>query len=505
MRVTSSLIVVGLCFSFVSGARPRREPPAATTTSFEDVKSGTRFSPFPGSSRPDATARWLSDPIDDNTVSRCAKDGGCHGFATSATVCTPEPASVSAEGLTKCLPESYTEDVCRWLGGRTLTDAEWDQAARSILAIDREPTFRCVIETRLSPRRETRFIELATGVAHTCGLTTEGEVLCWGRNELGQLGDGSFLPRFEAVRVRGLPPVVTLTAAGNATCAIGRDRGLWCWGENALGQLGNGSKRPSPTPTPVSRLSKGVEAVSMSERHACALQSGQVFCWGSNEEQALGSGPSGGYASFVPLPVPDLRDVIGVDVGSFDSCAQKRDASIVCWGNSDTGIFKPAQGKYSMTPVEVFASASQVRSFAVGSHNICALLGNGDVICAGQFFTGSETPATPYGMRYGKVGGWAAPLSRISGDYDFCGLLVSGGIQCFGYGELGTGGDGPRPVSLANPVGLNQNVVQLSTTSTNHCALLNSGSVWCWGDALGATGTLNPPRPERRSPRRADL
>src|SRR5438067_1925375 len=82
-----------------------------------------------------------------------------------------------------------------------------------------------------------------------------------------------------------------IAAGGNHTCALTGQGGVRCWGDNTFGELGDGTKELRVAPVQVKGLSSGVESVSPSGYHTCAtLETGGVKCWGDNSVGELGDG-----------------------------------------------------------------------------------------------------------------------------------------------------------------------------------------------------------------------
>ena len=134
---------------------------------------------------------------------------------------------------------------------------------------------------------------IAAGDAHTCAITPADGFRCWGLNDSGQLGDGTNQDSAVPVFVEDViaSSVIDLTAGLDHTCALTSNSEVYCWGLNADGQLGDGTNENRNVPVLVQGLPKNLVAIDAGADFTCAeTDDGNVFCWGNNSAGQLNDG-----------------------------------------------------------------------------------------------------------------------------------------------------------------------------------------------------------------------
>ena len=234
----------------------------------------------------------------------------------------------------------------------------------------------------------TNIAEVAVGTEHACARADDGTLWCWGRNDYGQLGDGSNAFRAMPVQVSALAGlVVQVATTGTHTCARTIDGTLWCWGSNDSGQLGDGTTTDSPTPLRVTPLGANVRQVSTSPAsHTCAcLADGTAWCWGHNDSGQLGDGTTS--QSAFPVQVSGLASVVEVSAGLSHTCARTSEGALWCWGDNGGGqLGNGISGQRAMatTPVPVAALGTDFVEVCAGTGSTCARGRNGGIWCWGS-------------------------------------------------------------------------------------------------------------------------
>ena len=374
------------------------------------------------------------------------------------------------------------------------------------------------------------FVRLSAGGpdSHTCGVTSDDWVLCWGSNNYGQLGTG--LPGSALAPVGlGGTKLSDVVSAWQQSCALTRTGRAYCWGDNRLGRLGIGTATGpeqcfghSPcAETPVG-VAGGHEfvAIGMGDGHSCALTAdGHAYCWGINAEGQLGTGSTSGpencdnsgsvlACSTVPVRVTGGLAFTSLAVGGnagfagAHTCALTASGAAYCWGENAHGQLGDGTTVDRASPTPVAGGHAFV-SLTIGNTHTCGLTVDGAAFCwglngGGELGIGSasgpDTCRQPYGTDCSKV---PAPVAgglrwaQISAGYHSCAVTQAGEAYCWGpntFGALGTG----TTLSAATPVPVSGGLTftNVSAGSFHSCGVTTDRVAYCWGENLkGQLGT----------------
>jgi alpha-tubulin suppressor-like RCC1 family protein len=219
---------------------------------------------------------------------------------------------------------------------------------------------------------------LAVGFEHACVATSTGQAYCWGRNDRGQLGDGTMGDAQTPVLVSTLSGVTWIAAGLDHSCAVTDDGSAYCWGDNLSRQLGSAVTGSTSMPARVSGLEPSAVAIAAGDVSTCAvLASGGVRCWGRNSSGQIGDG-SGDIAT-VPRVVSGprggaLADAMYVSVGSAHACAVTRDSRVVCWGENGDSQLGLGAGLTMDSRIPVYVPGlTGIARVSAGTTHTCAI------------------------------------------------------------------------------------------------------------------------------------
>jgi len=375
-----------------------------------------------------------------------------------------------------------------------------------------------------------------------------GAIKCWGFNAYGQLGNGSAVDSRLPVDVLGLASGVKAVAVGHYhTCALTNEGGVRCWGDNYGGALGNGSDVDSTTPVIVDFTTHQITRETIGLRTsvpAGAIPRGMVATFVATVRPVGADGTkatvhfvvyhrvsgvwrqathrdvianatgratlrwsfSTGGAWYVRAKVlgnasyaasgwsPQFRYTvinasmptnIAITAGYSHTCALTDRGGVRCWGDNDIGQLGNSTTTDSLVPVDVASLASGVTAIAAGNGHTCALMGDGGVRCWGYNGFGElGNGTTTKSLIPVDVTSLASDATAIfAGDDHTCALTSAGRVKCWGSNDFGQLGNGSITSYSSIPVvaGLPSGVVAIAGGFGTTCALTSAGGVRCWG------------------------
>lgn len=176
----------------------------------------------------------------------------------------------------------------------------------------------------------TNVIDISAGAYHTAAIKDDGSLWAWGKNEYGQIGDGTTTQRLQPVQIASLSDMIFVSCGNSHTLGLKKDGTVYAWGYNFFGQLGDGTSDDSHQPVQVPGLERIVQ-VSAGDYHSLALCSdGTVYDWGWNGLQQID--PAKGEYILSPVVVPGLSGIRKISAGGEHSIALDKNRNVWTWG-----------------------------------------------------------------------------------------------------------------------------------------------------------------------------
>jgi len=311
----------------------------------------------------------------------------------------------------------------------------------------------------------------AIGGERILALTTNGDVVSWGGNLFGELGDYTSLDSTNPVHIAGLARAISVASGLYHAVALDLNGTVWAWGQNDFGQLGNDDAANAALPVQVPGMTNviAIAAHGFNGEGVFGLSSavkadGTVWIWGQSECIS-----DGGYA---PMPIAGISNAIAVAIGDCHGLALLTNGTIWMWGNGFG------------TPVPI-SGLSNVVAICAGNAYSLALASNGTVWAWGQNDYGQlgdgaaeyhrDTPAMVVGLT--NVIGIAAGARHC--------LAVDADGRLWGWGndygaQLGDGGLAGICSQPFQIVGVS-NIVSIAAGVDGSAALDRNANLWQWG------------------------
>jgi alpha-tubulin suppressor-like RCC1 family protein len=331
------------------------------------------------------------------------------------------------------------------------------------------------------------FVELAAGDSFACGRRGSGQVECWGLGDEGEIGDGANMRRGHPVPIADAAQDFAEIAAGQQFACARRESGaVVCWGRNDQGQLGDGTMIDTNAPVDVVGITDAVQ-IGCGQSHACARHAdGHVSCWGGNFGVMLGNPEVVENTVPTPVDVADLDDAIELSVGGRVACVRRASGALVCWGqNTAYQLGDTGPGRPQNMPV---TGLDDARDVSAGFDFVCARDADNTVQCwganvHGQLANGTTTPTAGIAAPAPAMLGLTNVVRLAAGDFHGCARGRVGIVECWGFNANGQLGDGTTTDSTSGVrVSGLDDARELAAGNDATCALRDTGAVVCWGN-----------------------
>lgn len=341
---------------------------------------------------------------------------------------------------------------------------------------------------------------LSAGLYHSVALRENGTLWTWGRNNFGQLGNGTSKSASTPQPIHNDATWRVVSAGDEYTAALRADGTLWTWGRNGFEQLGNGTNRNSNSPQLI-QPNVTWQTVAAGGAHTLAIRDdGTLWVWGYNNNGQLGNGT----VTRTNTPQPIQREMLwqAVAAGVAHSVALRDDGTLWAWGDNTSGQLGNGASTNAATPQAVQTNVTW-RNIAAGRSHTAALRSNctlwtwGDNTY-GQLGNGNNLNANVPQLIHSNFT-WQ---SVVAGGGHTVALRNDGTLWAWGdntYGQLGNGtfrsANTPQPIQSSN-------TWQAVAAGLYHTVAIRSdGSLWTWGwnddgqlgrSALTSTNTPQP-------------
>jgi alpha-tubulin suppressor-like RCC1 family protein len=293
------------------------------------------------------------------------------------------------------------------------------------------------LPVKVSVPSGTVITAIAAGVYSAYALTSTGQVLAWGYNHEGELGDGS------TAESSDVPVTVSLPSGTKVTAIAAEDLGglaltsadsVLAWGYGGDGELGNGTTDNSGTPVTVSVPSGDkIASIAAGPYEGDVITSaGAELTWGLNSLGQLGDGTTADSDVPVSPLLPAATKIIAAAGGQETSYALTSTGKVLAWGYGGYGSLGDGTLDSSDVPVTVSLPAgTDVTAIAAEYYGGLARTPAGTLLAWGEGYFGdlgdgsaasSDVPVTvelPSGLTTTQVGpsmdeGGAAVVSPVT-------------------------------------------------------------------------------------------
>lgn len=328
---------------------------------------------------------------------------------------------------------------------------------------------------------------ISAGVAHSVGIRTGGTLWTWGRNNSGQLGDGTSVgSRSTPTQIGTASDWQYISCGASHTIALKSNGTLWAWGANASGQLGNGNYSNSNVPVQIGSDTDWA-MISAGDEFSLALKTnGSLWGWGRNDNSQLGDGTI--VSKNLPIQIGNQTNWEHISAGATHCLAIKTNGTLYGWGVNSLGQLGNGSTANETSPVKIGndndwdkVGASTIHSIAIKDDLSFWVWGGNNEGQLGMGTSGTGTNVTnPFNIV--ALNG----CNTISkGSQNTIIRKTDGTVWNWGanlVGQLGNGTTNSNPTTSPIQLGSANDWQTISMRGTHVLALKNDGTLYAWGN-----------------------
>ena len=313
------------------------------------------------------------------------------------------------------------------------------------------------------------------GTDHMLAVSGKGELYAWGRNNHGQLGDGSTTNRSTPTRIGTASDWDRLGASSSGygrSIGINKKGELYVWG-------GTGSKAPAR----VGDSSDWVHAAGGSNHMLAINSKGELYGRGSNRWGQLGMGLDGPDSVSGLTRIGTAANWKHADAGLFYSLAINDNGELYAWGyNYDGQLGIGSSDSYTVSPQKV-GTASNWTHVAAGVEHALGVNSLGELYVWGKNDHGQLGNGGNTSLRVPTRIATSVSWKYVSAGNTFS-MAISGNGELYAWGRNNHGqlGDGTKTDrSTPTKIGDASNWTDVSAGVDSGRAVNAKGELYAWG------------------------
>ena len=317
-------------------------------------------------------------------------------------------------------------------------------------------TIRRLTPTRIGTASDWK--DVSVSVRHTLAINIKGELYAWGHNDYGELGDGTNTERNTLTRIGTASDWKRIAAGSDSehSLAVNTKGELYAWGRNNVGQLGDGTNTNRNTPTRIGTAANWTH-IAVGEYHSLAINGkGELYAWGFTFRSQVDDGTNRNISRNTPTRIGSASDWTHISAGLYHSLALNNKGELHAWGWNGSGRLGDGTSTARKTPTRIGTAADWKTVFAGGVHSL-GINTKGELYAWGWNGHGRLGDGTTSSRkRPNRVETAADWKTAAGGRYHSLAINTKGELYAWGRNDRGYLGDGTttdrsRPVKIAHP------------------------------------------------------